>query len=397
MSTRGQHTSSGMLKIMLTLPPLALYIHIPWCVRKCPYCDFNSHAANGALPEDLYVTALLRDLDQDLPRVWGRVVSSVFFGGGTPSLFSARAISAILDGVRARLKLRPDAEITLETNPGTSEHGHFDGYRAAGVNRLSFGAQTFDDAQLKRLGRIHGALEIERAVALARAAGFTNYNLDLMYSLPGQTLAAAVEDVERALALEPNHLSHYQLTLEPNTEFAIHPPSDLPDADRAWDIEQAAIERMAQAGLQRYEVSAYARAGFASQHNLNYWQFGDYLGIGAGAHGKITDMAQASITRTVKFKSPKSYLARAEEGSLLSEERTLKSAELPFEFMLNALRMCAGFALATFERRTGLARSVLADVLAGAVSDGLLAIQGDHVRPTEHGFNHQNALIQRFM
>jgi putative oxygen-independent coproporphyrinogen III oxidase len=382
---------------MLTLPPLALYIHIPWCVRKCPYCDFNSHAANGALPEEQYVAALLADLEQDLPRVWGRVVSSIFFGGGTPSLFSAHAIGAILDGVRGRLKLKPDAEITLETNPGTSEHGHFDGYRAAGVNRLSIGAQSFDDVQLKTLGRIHCANETERAVSLARAAGFDNYNLDLMYALPGQTLAQAVEDVDRALALAPNHLSHYQLTIEPQTEFAARPPSQLPDADRAWEIEQAAIARMSSAGFSRYEVSAYAKPNHASQHNLNYWRFGDYLGIGAGAHGKITDLATGLITRTVKFKSPKSYLARLDEGQFLSEQRVLGPTELPFEYMLNALRLVEGFALEDFERRTGLDRNAVRDTIESACTDGLLTIAQNRVTPTALGFNHQNALIQRFL
>jgi len=382
---------------VLTLPPLALYIHIPWCVRKCPYCDFNSHAASGALPEIAYTEALLRDLDGDLPRVWGRVVSSVFFGGGTPSLFSAFAIGAILNGVRARLKLKPDAEITLETNPGTTEHDHFGGYLDAGVNRLSFGAQTFNAEQLTRLGRIHSVGDIERSVRLARSAGFSNYNIDLMYALPGQTLEQAVEDVDRAIALSPKHLSHYQLTLEANTEFALHPPENLPDPDCAFEIEAAAIARMAQSGFKRYEVSAYALPDFLSQHNLNYWRFGDYLGIGAGAHGKITDLNAGTITRTVKYKSPKSYLTHAATGRFLSEERVLDAAALPFEYMLNALRLTSGFQLLDFERRTGLSRIEIKDTLARAQADGLLELTAEGARPTVLGFNHQNALIARFL
>jgi putative oxygen-independent coproporphyrinogen III oxidase len=382
---------------VLTLPPLALYLHIPWCVRKCPYCDFNSHAAGSALPEDDYVAALLEDLDQDLPRVWGRVVSSIFFGGGTPSLFSARAIGAILDGVRSRIKLRPDAEITLEMNPGTREHGHLPGYRGAGVNRLSIGAQSFDDAALSALGRIHSSGDVAATMRLARAAGFDNVNLDLMYALPSQTLASALADVEQALALEPTHLSHYQLTLEPNTAFASAPPAALPDADQAWDIEQAAIERMAQAGFRRYEVSAYALPDRRCAHNLNYWRFGDYLGIGAGAHGKITDLNTGQITRTVKYKAPKSYLAKRGISGYLSEVRTLDADALPFEFLLNALRLVDGFALADFSRRTGLAPDALEPELARAIDEGLLERHADDVRPTTLGFLHQNALIQRFL
>ncbi|HQZ30889.1 MAG TPA: radical SAM family heme chaperone HemW, partial [Arenimonas sp.] len=262
-------------------PPLSLYIHIPWCVKKCPYCDFNSHGQKGDLPVAEYVAALVRDLEQDLPLVWGRTVHSVFFGGGTPSLFRPEAIGAILDACSARLRFAPSAEITMECNPGTAEHGRFEGYRAAGVDRISFGIQSFDDGCLQRLGRIHDSGEAERAVKLAQDAGYDNLNLDLMYALPGQDLAMALHDVERAIALQPAHLSHYQLTMEPNTAFAARPPEGLPDEDSAWDIQEACIERMASAGYAQYEVSAYARPGRQCAHNLNYWRFGDYLGIGA--------------------------------------------------------------------------------------------------------------------
>ena len=264
---------------MLVPPPLSLYIHIPWCVRKCPYCDFNSHAQQGGLPVADYVRALLADLDQDLPLVWGRTVHSVFFGGGTPSLFPPEAIAEILSGASARLRFAPAAEITLECNPGTAEHGRFEGYRAAGVNRLSFGVQSFDDGCLQRLGRIHDSAEAEAAVKLAQDAGFDNLNLDLMYALPGQDLGMALHDVERAIALQPAHLSHYQLTLEPNTVFAARPPTGIPEEDAAWDIQERCIEAMAAAGYAQYEVSAYAREGRQCAHNLNYWRFGDYLGL----------------------------------------------------------------------------------------------------------------------
>lgn len=295
----------------LTTPPLSLYVHLPWCVRKCPYCDFNSHEGRGALPFDAYVDALIADLEHDLPLVWGRTVHSVFFGGGTPSLFPPEFIDRFLQAASARLRFAPGAEITLETNPGTAEHGRFELYQAAGVNRLSFGIQSFDDGCLKRLGRIHDSGEAEAAVKLAQDAGFDNLNLDLMYALPGQTLAMAEHDLRRAFALEPAHISHYQLTLEPNTVFAARPPQGIPDEDGAWDIQEHCQALLAEHGYGQYEVSAYAREGRRCQHNLNYWRYGDYLGIGAGAHGKITLGAEQDILRRWKLKHPTQYLAAA--------------------------------------------------------------------------------------
>mgnify|MGYP000729957578 CR=1 FL=1 len=296
---------------MLVPPPLSLYIHIPWCVRKCPYCDFNSHQQPERIPVDDYVAALIADLEQDLPLVWGRPVHSVFFGGGTPSLFPPGAIGDILSACAARLRFAPGAEITMECNPGTAEHGLFEAYLAAGVNRISFGIQSFDDGCLQRLGRIHDSAEAERAVKLAQDAGIDNLNLDLMYALPQQTLAMALRDVEKAIALQPAHLSHYQLTLEPNTVFAARPPQGIPDEDAAWDMQERCIEAMAAAGHAQYEISAYARPGRQCAHNLNYWRFGDYLGIGAGAHGKISSGASGEILRRWKIKNPRDYLAQA--------------------------------------------------------------------------------------
>lgn len=300
---------------LTTLPPLSVYVHIPWCVRKCPYCDFNSHEMKGrepkdALPEGAYVDALLRDLEQDLPRVWGRRVVSVFIGGGTPSLFSAEAIDSLLSGLRARLAINANAEITLEANPGTAEQARFSEYRAAGVNRLSIGVQSFDDDLLQGLGRIHGRREAIAAAEMAHAAGFDNFNLDLMFALPQQTPAQASEDVATAISLEPTHISYYQLTLEPNTLFHVQPPV-LPDEELAWQIQQAGQYQLAQAAYGQYEVSAYAKPERQCSHNLNYWQFGDYLGLGAGAHSKISDAAQQSITRLAKQRHPQAYLETA--------------------------------------------------------------------------------------
>ncbi|RYE85930.1 MAG: radical SAM family heme chaperone HemW, partial [Oxalobacteraceae bacterium] len=282
---------------MLIPPLLSLYVHLPWCVRKCPYCDFNSHEGKGALPFDGYVDALIRDLDQDLPLACGRSIHSVFFGGGTPSLFPPEQIDRFLQAASSRLRFTPNLEITLETNPGTAEHGRFDRYRAAGVNRISFGIQSFDDGCLKRLGRIHDSNDAERAVKLAQDAGYDNFNLDLMYALPGQDLAMAERDLQRAFALQPTHVSHYQLTLEPNTVFFARPPQGLPDDDDAWDMQEHCQALLADAGYAQYEVSAYARPGYQCAHNLNYWRFGDYLGVGAGAHGKLTLGADQDILR----------------------------------------------------------------------------------------------------
>jgi len=381
----------------LQLPPLALYVHIPWCLRKCPYCDFNSHAQKGELPIDDYVRALLADLEQDLPLAWGRSVHSVFFGGGTPSLFPARAIGAILDGVSARLRLAPGAEITLECNPGTAEYDRFEGYRATGVNRLSFGIQSFDDGCLQRLGRIHDSAQAEAAVKAARRAGFDNFNLDLMYALPGQSLDMALHDVERALALEPTHLSHYHLTLEPNTLFAAKPPSGLPDEDMAWDIQEACQARIAGAGFAQYEVSAYARPGRQCAHNLNYWRFGDYLGIGAGAHGKLTLPSEDRILRRWKPKNPRDYLASAGTTAGIGGDEAIEAARRPFDFMLNALRVHEGFSVAQFEARTGLPLSAIDAQLAAALQQGWLAREGDRFAPTELGQRFNNDLVGLFL
>jgi oxygen-independent coproporphyrinogen-3 oxidase len=382
---------------MLSLPPLALYIHIPWCVKKCPYCDFNSHNRPDALPVAAYVDALLADLDQDLPRVWGRPVTSVFFGGGTPSLFSADAIARILDGCAARLSFRPGLEITLETNPGTIEHDRFEAYRRAGVNRISFGIQSFDDGCLQRLGRIHDSAQAERAVKLAQDAGLDNLNLDLMYALPQQTLAMARHDVERALALQPAHLSHYQLTLEPNTVFAAKPPPGIPEDDLAWDMQEACQAAIAEAGFAQYEVSAYARTERQCAHNLNYWRFGDYLGIGAGAHGKLTQPAEDGILRRWKVKQPRDYLAKATSSERIGGDDWIGTQQRPFDFMLNALRLNEGFALAWFEARTGLPRSALQPTLAQCVAREWLEVEGDRIRPTAFGRRFLNDVMGAFL
>ena len=385
---------------MLTPPPLSLYVHLPWCVRKCPYCDFNSHefrGAGGTPPFARYVEALLADLDHDLPLAWGRTVHSVFFGGGTPSLFPAEAIDAFMQGASARLRFAPGLEVTLETNPGTAEHGRFEHYRAAGVNRLSFGVQTFDDAVLQRLGRIHDSAEADAAVKLARDAGYDNFNLDLMYALPGQTLAMAERDIERALALQPAHVSHYQLTLEPNTVFAARPPSDIPDEDAAWDMQERCQALLAGAGYAQYEVSAYARPGMQCAHHLNYWRFGDYLGIGAGAHGKLTLGAEQAIVRRWKHKHPTAYLAVAGTAQAIGGDERIEPARRPFEFMLNALRLVEGFTLARFEARTGLPRTAIAAPLERARANGWLEIDGDHVRSTALGRRFGNDVIALFL
>ncbi|HRN62336.1 MAG TPA: radical SAM family heme chaperone HemW [Luteimonas sp.] len=382
---------------MLIPPPLSLYVHLPWCVRKCPYCDFNSHEARGPLPFDGYVDALLADLDQDLPLAWGRTVHSVFFGGGTPSLFPADAIDRFLQGASARLRFAPGLEITLETNPGTAEHGRFEDYRAAGVNRISFGIQSFDDAVLRRLGRIHDSAQAEAAVKLAQDAGLDNLNLDLMYALPGQDLAMAGHDVERALALQPAHVSHYQLTLEPNTVFAARPPQDLPDDDLAWDMQEHCQALLADAGYAQYEVSAYARPGRQCAHNLNYWRFGDYLGIGAGAHGKLTLGAEQAILRRWKIKHPTAWLAAAGTAAAIGGDERIAPDQRPFEFMLNALRLVDGFAVADFEARCGLPISAIETPLAEAAARGWLQRGTGAIRPTALGQRFANDVMSLFL
>ncbi len=384
----------------LIAPPLSLYIHIPWCVKKCPYCDFNSHAQQGGMPVDDYVAALLSDLERDLREhesaIGGRAIHSIFFGGGTPSLFMPDTIARILDGVAARLTLPCAAEVTMETNPGTVEHGRFDDYLRAGVNRLSFGVQSFDDAKLARLGRIHSAGEAEQAIRRARDAGFDNINIDLMYALPQQTLDGALDDIERAIALQPSHLSHYQLTLEPNTLFAAKPPP-LPDEDSAWDMQEACQARLGEAGFAQYEVSAYARDGRRCEHNLNYWRFGDYLGIGAGAHGKIGDARSGTIVGTTKLKAPRNYLERAARGDPFGTTSPIAAADLPFEFMMNALRLLEGVDAASFAQRTGLAAETIAPAVEQSRQRGWLAADPQRLAASPLGQRYLNDVIGAFL
>ena len=385
----------------LHAPPLALYVHMPWCVKKCPYCDFNSHGLRAEPPPYArYIDVLLADLDADLAdfgaAARGRPIVSVFFGGGTPSLFAPEHVARFLDGARARLAFVADCEITLETNPGTVEHGRFDGYLAAGVNRLSFGIQSFDDDKLKRLGRIHSAVEAEAAVKSAQDAGYTNINLDLMYALPQQSLEGALADVERALALAPTHLSHYQLTLEPNTAFAANPPP-LPDDDHAWAMQEACEARLAAAGYGQYEISAYAQPGRRCRHNLNYWEFGDYLGIGAGAHGKLTDAAAGSVRRRWKSRHPRAYLEAAGGAARLGGDSVVGPDELPFEYMLNALRLHEGVPLAAFSERTGLPLECIAPALAQARARDWLRDEPARLQPTALGQRFLNDLIGLFL
>jgi oxygen-independent coproporphyrinogen-3 oxidase len=374
---------------LLTTPPLSLYVHLPWCVRKCPYCDFNSYAVRESLPEAAYLAALERDIEAQAIDVRGRPVISIFFGGGTPSLFSPDAIGRVLASARTHLKVLPEAEVTLEANPGTIERGRFVGYRDAGVNRVSLGAQSFDAEQLQRLGRIHSPQETIRAAEELHAAGLSNFNLDLMYALPGQDVAAAACDVDQALVLAPAHLSHYQLTLEPGTQFAANPPV-LPEDDRASDMLAACHERLARAGFAQYETSAYALPGRQCQHNLNYWTFGDYLGIGAGAHGKLTDAASGVITRTSQQREPRRYISASPAAI---SRHAVAGRDLPFEFMMNALRLMDGFELALFERRTGLTWESVQQHFAAFRSRGLLEIGDRTCKPTPFGVRFVNEML----
>ncbi|WP_273810136.1 MULTISPECIES: radical SAM family heme chaperone HemW [unclassified Pseudomonas] len=378
---------------VFALPPLALYIHIPWCVRKCPYCDFNSHAAGPTLPEAEYVDALLADLDNDLAHVHGRPLTSIFFGGGTPSLFSAEALGRLLDGVARRLAFAPDIEITLEANPGTFEQAKFVAYRGLGINRLSIGIQSFQDAKLKALGRIHGREEAIRAADRARAAGFDNFNLDLMHGLPEQSVADALGDLEQAIALAPTHLSWYQLTMEPNTVFWSQPP-ELPEDDTLWDIQEAGQARLAAAGYHQYETSAYAQPGRQARHNLNYWGFGDFLGIGAGAHAKLS-APDGTLLRTWKTRLPKDYLDPGK--AFRAGVKPLEPADLPFDFMMNALRLVDGVPAAWYPQRTGQSLDSLAPALAAARRAGLLAEDEQRLRPTARGQLFLNDLLQSFL
>ena len=380
---------------LATMPPLSLYVHLPWCLKKCPYCDFNSHErpADTAMPEGRYIEALREDLEAALPFIWGRRVHSVFIGGGTPSLFSPDSIDRLLGDIRARLPLEPGAEITLEANPGTFERDRFRAYRAAGVTRLSIGVQSFNDAQLAAIGRVHDAAQAHAAVAEA-AAAFETYNIDLMYALPGQTLPEFAADLARALAFEPPHLSIYHLTLEPNTVFGKYPPS-LPDHDTACDMLDHIVEQCTAAGLRRYEVSAFARAGHACRHNQNYWQFGDYLGIGAGAHSKLSYPHR--VVRQVRHRDPARYMAHVQAANAVASDEEVPRRQLPFEFMLGALRLRAGFEIGHFSERTGLPLTALQGALIQAQQCGWVERDLQRVWPTPLGFDFLNDLQSLFL
>ena len=392
---RFERRAGGAAGITLTtLPPLALYVHLPWCLKKCPYCDFNSHQAEpDATLQERYLDALVADLDAALPQVWGRRVGSVFIGGGTPSLFAPERIDRLLADIRARLPLDPGCEITLEANPGTFERERFHGYRAAGVTRLSVGVQSFDDRLLQRIGRVHDGAQARAALTEACEA-FDTFNLDLMYALPGQSLAQVASDLDVALGFEPPHLSIYHLTIEPNTAFANAPPA-LPDEDAASDMLDLIAARTAAAGLARYEVSAFARPGHRCRHNLNYWQFGDYLGIGAGAHGKLSFADR--IVRQVRWREPAMYIERALAGQALSNEHAIAPAELPGEYMMNALRLAEGFEPARFAERTGLSIAAIDAALQRALGRGLIEHAGSRWRPTPRGFDFLNDLQALFL
>ncbi|WP_096695452.1 radical SAM family heme chaperone HemW [Polaromonas sp. AER18D-145] len=375
------------------LPPLSLYVHLPWCLKKCPYCDFNSHEAQGELPEQRYLDALMADLEASLPLIWGRTVHSIFIGGGTPSLFSPQAIDRLLGDIRARLRLEPDCEITLEANPGTFEKHRFKAFRSAGVTRLSVGVQSFDDRHLKALGRVHDRAQALAAVEEA-AQAFDTFNLDIMYALPGQTLENLEQDMRQALALQPPHISIYHLTVEPNTYFAKYPPA-LPEEDDAYAMLDRITELTGVAGMDRYEVSAYARPGHRCLHNLNYWKFGDYLGIGAGAHSKLSFAHR--VVRQVRFREPRLYMDKAFAGTPVAQDTEVSRADLPFEFMLNVLRLREGFKLQDFAEKTGLPLTAIQAGLDEAERKGLIERDFARVKPTEHGFDFLNDLQMLFL
>ena len=381
---------------LTALPPLSLYIHVPWCVKKCPYCDFNSHKSPEVLPENDYIDALIRDLEQEVPYVWGRTIKTIFIGGGTPSLFSAKAYDRLFSSLRALLPISHNAEITLEANPGTFEQQRFADYLSLGINRLSIGIQSFNNDSLQALGRIHDSQQAIRAVETAHKVGFENFNLDLMFGLPHQTEKTAHEDIETAIALEPTHLSYYQLTIEPNTLFHQQPPK-LPDDDPVFDWQIDSQHRLSKAGYTQYEVSAYAKNKRRCQHNLNYWQFGDYLGIGAGAHGKISDAAKQSITRRSKQKQPQAYIGSAgTEESILTNE-IITTRDIGFEFMLNALRLTDGFPTPLFYQHVGLPISHIDKALQKAEQQELVTWDIHRICPTEKGQRYLNSLIELFL
>ncbi|MBA3059521.1 MAG: radical SAM family heme chaperone HemW [Gammaproteobacteria bacterium] len=389
----GHYLRPGLLQLA-ALPPLSLYVHLPWCLKKCPYCDFNSHEMRAAeLPEQRYLDALMADLEAALPLIWGRTVHSIFIGGGTPSLFSPEGIDRLLGGIRARLRLEAACEITLEANPGTFEKDRFRAFRSAGVTRLSVGVQSFNDSFLKTLGRVHDGAQALAAVEEA-AQAFDTFNLDLMYALPGQTLKDVKQDMALALTFKPPHISIYQLTIEPNTVFAKYPPP-LPEDDTAYDMLDLITDLTGAAGLQRYEVSAYAAPGHRCFHNLNYWQFGDYLGIGAGAHSKLSFAHR--VVRQVRYRDPGRYMEQALAGHCLAQDEEVSRANLPLEFMLNALRLKDGFALKLFSERTGLAITAIHAALEQAQAQGLIVRDLARVTPTVHGFDFLNDLQSLFL
>ena len=385
----------------MTLPPLSLYIHVPWCVRKCPYCDFNSHKAEEHIPETEYVQALLDDLEADLAYVQGREIQTIFIGGGTPSLLSVEAYKNLLEGLQEKVRFVKDIEITMEANPGTFEAEKFAGYRKLGINRLSIGVQSFADHQLKHLGRIHDGQQAVVAIKMAQEAGFDNFNIDLMHGLPDQSEAQALADIQQAIDLGPTHMSWYQLTIEPNTEFFKHPPV-LPEDETLWDIQEAGQALLAKHGFVQYEVSAYAQAGKQAAHNLNYWQFGDYLGIGAGAHGKVTDLVKApeSLTaspvfRTWKTRAPKDFLNA--DKSFLAGKESIQNEDLGLEFLMNALRLQQGFDLNLFEQRTGYPLTTIADGIQQAIDKGLLVQNGNQIQTSDKGSLFLNEILAFFM
>lgn len=380
---------------MESLPPLSLYIHYPWCVRKCPYCDFNSHTLKNGRSQKRYLQALIDDLTLELPSVWGRPVESIFFGGGTPSLIEPELLADFISQLRALLNLKAATEITLEANPGTFELQRFRAFREAGINRLSIGIQSFDDAKLTALGRIHNAKEAIRAVEMAHRAGFDSINLDLMFALPGQPLSGAQRDLAQAIALGPQHISYYQLTIEPNTAFA-HAPPLCPDDDESWQMQQRGIEQLARGGFERYEISAYARAGGQCRHNINYWQFGDYLGIGAGAHGKITSPHPYSVERRWKLRHPDEYMKGSQSEERIAGRKQLSRDDLTLEFMMNALRLVDGFDESLFVQHTALSLLDISERLDRATERGMIRREGDRIVPTDLGINYLNDLLQIF-
>ena len=382
-----------------TNPPLSLYIHLPWCIKKCPYCDFNSHATNSeAFPEEAYVNALIKDLESELPRIWGRPIVSIFIGGGTPSLFSAEAINRLMAALRERLTFYHNTEITMEANPGSAEADRFKAYRESGINRLSIGVQSFDDKKLKSLGRIHNSAEALSAIAMAKDAGFDEINIDLMFGLPGQSIDEAMYDLEVAVEQQPTHISWYQLTIEPNTVFYSKPPA-LPVDDLLWDMQLQGQAYLSDKGFDQYEISAYARKGdnHQCQHNRNYWRFGDYLGIGAGAHGKLTHVAEGKIERYARHRIPEKYIDKVDQLNAITESRSLGRDELPLEFMMNALRLNEGFHPSLFIEHTGLPLNHIHKQLEIAEQKALIKWDLNKIKPTETGHRYLNDLVELFM